>query len=69
MGSPRIPGLLEERVAKEVVHELGHTFGLRHCMDPGCAMYASSVADEVDSRGADLRGECLNRLRVARGSM
>lgn len=65
-GLPHDPGLFEERVAKEVVHELGHTYGLRHCQDPGCAMYASSVADEVDARGADLRGECLIKLRKAR---
>lgn len=66
-GLPPDPALLEERVAKEVVHELGHTFGLRHCLDAGCAMMASSVADQVDSRGADLRGDCLTKLRAARG--
>lgn len=65
-GLPEDPALLEERVCKEVVHELGHTFGLRHCMDPGCVMHASSLADEVDARGVDLRGECLLMLRTAR---
>jgi archaemetzincin len=31
-------GLLRERVVKEALHELGHTFGLTHCLEPKCAM-------------------------------
>lgn len=65
-GLPPDPGLLEDRVCKELIHELGHTYGLRHCLDPGCVMYASSVADEVDARGPDLKGECLDQLRAIR---
>ena len=34
---PGCPPLLN-RLEKEVVHELGHTFGLRHCSDPDCVM-------------------------------
>src|SRR5437016_3315020 len=30
-GLPPNPTLLAERLLKEAVHELGHTFGLRHC--------------------------------------
>ena len=37
---------LHERVAKEAIHELGHTFKLRHCRDEACIMhYCRSVAD------------------------
>ncbi len=41
---PRCPPLLD-RMEKEAVHELGHTFGLRHCADPDCVMsYSKGVA-------------------------
>jgi predicted Zn-dependent protease len=26
-------------LARYAMHELGHTFGLHHCLDPRCAMY------------------------------
>lgn len=59
----------QERVIKEAVHELGHTFDLRHCTDKTCIMhYCHSIAD-VDRKGKDLCRYCsvlladeLNRL-------
>ena len=30
---------LRRRAATEAVHELGHTFGLRHCSRPSCVMW------------------------------
>ena len=37
-GLPPNPTLLRERWLKEAAHELGHTFGLRHCSDWRCVM-------------------------------
>ena len=35
-----------DRIIKEAVHELGHTFDLRHCEDPLCIMhYCRKIAD------------------------
>ena len=38
--------LFEQRVIKEAVHELGHTFGLRHCQISKCVMrFSNSLLD------------------------
>ncbi len=37
-GLPRDENLFRERALKEAVHELGHTYGLRHCPDPTCVI-------------------------------
>jgi archaemetzincin len=51
------------RVVKEAVHELGHTFNLRHCKDPGCIMhYCHSVAD-VDRKSDRLCRYCSTLLK------
>ncbi|MCF8091460.1 MAG: archaemetzincin family Zn-dependent metalloprotease [Desulfotignum sp.] len=35
-----------DRIVKEAIHELGHTFDLRHCDDPLCIMhYCRKIAD------------------------
>ena len=38
------------RLEKEVVHELGHTFGLRHCSDRSCVMHFSPGLESVDRK-------------------
>jgi len=40
--------LFFEILQKEILHELGHTFGLIHCKDWFCVMHASSNIDEID---------------------
>lgn len=45
--------LLIERMMKEINHELGHTFGLRHCKDLKCCMYFSNSIDEVDNKNKE----------------
>ncbi len=47
-----------QRAIKEILHELGHTFNLRHCRDHSCIMhYSNSVAD-VDRRSDVLCRYC-----------
>ena len=43
--------LLMERTLKEVFHELGHNFGLKHCTDWDCVMHSSPGIEEVDIKG------------------
>ncbi len=52
------PELLLERAHKEALHELGHTFGLVHCSDKGCAMALSTNIRQVDLKGARYCGGC-----------
>jgi archaemetzincin len=49
-GLPPDESLLRERTAKEVLHELGHTFGLVHCSEPTCAMSLATHVELVDAK-------------------
>ena len=57
------PRLFTARVAKECVHELGHTFGLIHCTDPRCVMARSVSLVDVDTKTGALCRDCRIRLR------
>jgi archaemetzincin len=46
-----------ERFIKEVIHELGHTFGLIHCHVPTCVMRSSTYVEDIDQKSCHL---CLN---------
>jgi archaemetzincin len=61
-GLPPDPALLRERMTKEILHELGHTFGLTHCAEPVCAMSLSTHVDFVDGKGAGWCRPCGSRL-------
>jgi archaemetzincin len=50
--------LLLERLRKESLHELGHTFGLVHCPSRDCVMYLSNTVVDVDTRGRDFCTGC-----------
>ncbi|WP_243679610.1 hypothetical protein [Vulcanisaeta souniana] len=52
------------RILKEVLHELGHTFGLDHCTDPPrCVMYFSNTIEDTDRKGPGYCQKCMARLR------
>ncbi len=57
-GMPPRPDLLAERLLKEAVHELGHTFGLRHCFDWECVMASSHAVELLDVKGAEFCRRC-----------
>ncbi len=61
-GLPENPRLLEERLIKESVHELGHTFGLIHCRDYNCVMHTSTSVEEIDVKGAEFCVGCKKRM-------
>jgi archaemetzincin len=54
--------LLLERTIKEALHELGHNFGLRHCIDWDCVMHASHGIEEVDIKGNSFCRNCISKV-------
>lgn len=57
-GLPSRDDLLRERLLKEATHELGHTFGLRHCPDWSCVMASSHAVERLDIKGAEFCRSC-----------
>ena len=57
-GLPARDALLEERLLKEAVHELGHTFGLRHCQDWRCVMASTHAVERLDLKEAKFCAAC-----------
>ena len=64
-GLPPDRGILYERLFKECLHEVGHTYGLLHCPDSRCAMYLSNTVAHVDRKKAAFCDGCTDMLREA----
>jgi archaemetzincin len=54
--------LLRERVVKEALHELGHTFGLVHCSESSCAMSLATHVELVDAKEERFCTRCGSHL-------
>ncbi len=57
-GLPPREDLLRERLIKEAAHELGHTFGLKHCVDWRCVMASTHAVERLDVKGAEFCAAC-----------
>ncbi|MEJ2167928.1 MAG: archaemetzincin family Zn-dependent metalloprotease [Desulfobacterales bacterium] len=47
-----------DRIAKEAIHELGHTFKLRHCPEHTCIMHYCRNEEDVDRKSDQLCRYC-----------
>ena len=66
-GLPENDHVFVERLIKETVHELGHTFGLVHCQQFQCVMHSSTSVEEIDVKSAEFCSECEEQLRSKTG--
>ena len=61
-GVKRDDTILQERFCKEIIHELGHMFGLIHCRDPYCVMRSSTYVEDIDQKGGEFCSSCRSSL-------
>jgi archaemetzincin len=61
-GMKEIDNYLLSRFTKEVIHELGHTFGLIHCHVPACVMGSSTYVEDIDQKSSTLCNKCRSEL-------
>ena len=54
--------LFLERATKEIVHELGHTFGLGHCSNNKCVMHFSNSLADTDLKEAHFCNKCRPKI-------
>jgi archaemetzincin len=64
-GLPRDKELLRQRLAKEAVHELGHTLNLTHCDNYRCVMAPSHAVEWIDLKGSSLCSSCRSSATAA----
>lgn len=65
-GLKEIDNYLITRFTKEVIHELGHTFGLIHCHVPACVMGSSTYVEDIDQKSEHLCTKCRAELELQR---
>ena len=61
---PKDQGLFRRRVLTEAVHELGHTYGLKHCGNPHCVMFSSKSLIDTDIKGPAFCERCKKNLPI-----
>jgi len=54
--------MLLDRFKKEVIHELGHTFGLIHCHIPTCVIRSSTYVEDIDQKSPNLCTKCRTKI-------
>ncbi len=65
-GLPHDPDLLLQRLCKEALHELGHTYNLVHCRHYSCVMTGSTYVEDIDQKSIHFCPECFDVVKRAR---
>lgn len=66
-GLPENRELTCERLLKEAIHELGHTFGLIHCTQSKCVMNSSTYVENIDLKPAEFCPVCQKNIKTEKG--
>ncbi len=53
---------IKERIAKEVVHEIGHLLGLGHCVNDKCIMHFSNTVKDTDQKEQIFCKNCRKQI-------
>ncbi len=61
-GLPPNRDLLFKRLAKEAIHELGHTYRLIHCRTQRCVMVSSTYVEDIDLKSDRFCAGCLRNV-------
>ena len=61
-GLPEDQEILRYRLAKEAVHEIGHTLDLTHCDAYRCAMAPSHAVEWIDLKDSSLCASCQSQI-------
>lgn len=67
-GLPENKDVTTDRLLKEAVHELGHTYGLIHCSQPKCVMNSSTYVENIDQKPAEFCSSCLKNINKGKDS-
>ncbi len=65
-GLPADSDLLFERLCKEAIHELGHTYNLMHCHHNRCVMTSSTYVEDIDLKSDQFCRRCYRAVQEAR---
>lgn len=57
--------LFFSRVRKEITHEMGHVFGLSHCLNPKCVMHFSNSLADTDYKSEEFCPSCREKLLLS----
>ena len=63
-GLPENRELTTDRLLKEAVHELGHTYGLIHCQQANCVMNSSTYVENIDQKSAEFCSLCQKSMKL-----
>jgi len=61
-GLPKDERIFFNRIIKEAIHELGHTYGLKHCSNKDCVMFFSNSIIDTDKKSSFFCKMCQKKL-------
>lgn len=56
--------LLNQRLLKEAIHEIGHVLGLKHCRNRNCVMSFSNSVFDVDMKTDKFCDKCKKLIKL-----